>query len=77
MSIVNLLEEYSLQHFEVSVRPSFQDTILALTFLTLDRPGDIARYQLDSCGLDEQYIRDVMRCRVDFATEAITRVKIR
>lgn len=59
-----------------TVKATFDALNLALKILTLDAPGDIRRYSIDSAVLNEQLVRAILARRIDFSKEAVKNVKL-
>lgn len=59
-----------------TVKATFDTLNLALKILTLDAPGDIRRYNINSAVLSETQVRALLGRRVDFSKEAVKNVKL-
>ncbi len=59
-----------------TVKATFDTMKLALNILTLDAPGDIRRYCINSAQLSEEQVRAILGRRIDFSQEAVRNVKL-
>jgi hypothetical protein len=77
--IMSLFQCFELcaEESDVALLGAFRKVKGVLKIITLHQPADILRYNISSYGdLSDALIRDIMRCRIEFSREAISKLKL-
>ncbi len=68
--------ETCAEDLDIVFLSTFRKLKAILKIITLHQPSDILRYNSTFYeGLSEEQIRSIMRCRKDFSSDAVSRIK--